>query len=139
MLRNDREIIAAASNFETLKDAYSLPRIDACLEALSGAAWFSTFDLRNSYYQIEVAEADQDMTAFICRGGPYRFLRMPTGLSNSGATFQRLVDITLSGLAYDICLAYIDDIIVFSRTLPEHLSRLHAMLEIAISGVEDQV
>jgi transposase InsO family protein len=115
-------------NLATLKDAYSLPRIDACLDALSGATWFSTFDLRNSYYQIEMAEADRDKTAFICRAGQYRYKRMPMGLCNSGATFQRLVDISLSGLSYEICLAYIDDILVFSRSLPEHLSRLRTVL-----------
>jgi hypothetical protein len=115
-------------NEVTLKDAYSLPRIDACLDALAGSVWFSTVDLRNSYYQVELAEADRDKTAFVCRGGQYRFKRMPLGLCNSGATFQRLVDIVLSGLSYDICLAYIDDILVYSRSLPEHLSRLRTVL-----------
>lgn len=115
-------------NNVTRKDAYCLPRIDACLDALSGAVWFSTFDLRNSYYQIELDEDARDKTSFICRGGQFRYLRMPMGLCNSGATFQRLVDVTLSGLAYDVCLAYIDDIIVFSKTLTEHLSRLESVL-----------
>jgi transposase InsO family protein len=115
-------------NLTTRKDAYSLPRIDACLDSLSGAVWFSTFDLRNSYYQVEVAEKDRDKTAFICRGGQYRYCRMPMGLCNSGATFQRLVDVILSGLSYDICLAYIDDLLVFSRSLPEHLDRLKIVL-----------
>ena len=115
-------------NGVTLKDAYSLPRIDACLDALAGSVWFSSFDLRNSYYQVELAEADRDKTAFVCRGGQYRFKRMPMGLCNSGATFQRLVDVVLSGLSYDICLAYIDDILVYSRSLPEHLSRLRTVL-----------
>src|SRR5664279_521691 len=54
---------------------------------------------------------------------------MPFGLCNAGATFQRLVDTVLSGLAYKVCLAYIDDIIVFSRSIPEHLVRLRAVLE----------
>ena len=116
-------------NQATRKDAYSLPRIDSCLDALSGAKWFSTFDLRNSYYQVELAKEDRDKTAFICRGGQYRYIRRPMGLCNSGATFQRLVDVTLSGLSYDICLAYIDDIIVYSRSLPEHLSRLRMVLD----------
>jgi hypothetical protein len=110
------------------KDAYCLPLISTCIDALAGAEWFSTFDLRKSYYQIEVREADRDKTAFICRGGQYRFGRMPMGLCNSGASFQRMMDVVLSGLAFDVCLAYIDDIIVYSRSLDEHIERLKAVL-----------
>jgi len=54
---------------------------------------------------------------------------MPFGLCNAGATFQRLVDIVLSGLTYEICLAYIDDIVLFSRTIDEHFDRLRSVLE----------
>jgi len=89
-------------NLATKKDAYCLPRIDVCLDAMAGAAWFSTFDLRSSYYEIELDEASKEKTAFIIRGGQHQHIRMPMGLCNSGATFQRLIDIT--GLSYDICI-----------------------------------
>lgn len=123
-----------ALNQVTKKDAYCLPRIDVCLDAMAGAAWFSTFDLRSSYYQVEMDESSKEKTAFICRGGQYQHVRMPMGLCNSGATFQRLIDIVLTGLSYDVCMAYIDDIIVYSRTLEEHFARLRTVLARLVSA-----
>ena len=114
-------------NSVTQKVAYPLPRTDVCLDALAGARWFSTFDLRSSYHQVPVAPQDADKTAFICREGMYRFKKMPFGLCNAGATFQRLMDIILSGLTFEICLAYLDDIIVFSADEASHLERLQAV------------
>jgi len=84
-------------NSSTKKDAYPLPRIDVCLDAMSSAKWFSTFDLRSSYHQVRVEPEDMDKTAFICPRGQFRFKTMPFGMSNSGATFQRLMDIVMSG------------------------------------------
>jgi len=98
----------------TRKDAYSLPRTDVCLDALAGSSWFSTLDMKCSYHQVEMEPADSDKTAFICREGMFKYLTMPFGLCNAGATFQRLVDIVLSGLNYEICLVYIDDLVLFS-------------------------
>jgi len=100
-----------------------------CLDALTGAVWFSTFDLRNSYHQVEMNPSDTDKTAFVCREGMYKFLTMPFGLVNAAATFQRLMDVVLSGLSYEICLTYLDDIVLFSRTIDEHFERLHVLLE----------
>ena len=115
-------------NSLTRKDAYPLPRIDACLDAMSGAQWFSTFDLRSSYHQVKVDPKDSDKTAFICPRGMYRFRTMPFGLCNAGATFQRLMDIVMSGLHPEICLIYLDDIIVFSASAEQHLERLITVL-----------
>jgi hypothetical protein len=115
-------------NAVTVKDAYPLPRTDVCFDALSGSQWFSTFDLRSSYHPVEMDPRDAEKTTFVCREGSFKFLTMPFGLCNAEATFQRLMDVTMSGLAYDICLTYIDDIIVFPRTLSEHLERLEAVL-----------
>jgi len=116
-------------NTVTRKDAYPLPRIDACLDAMSSAAWFSTFDLRQSYHQISIEPKDRDKTAFICHKGMFRYRMMPFGLCNAGATFQRLMDIVMSGLHLDVCLVYLDDIIIFSRTIEEHLERLVRVLD----------
>ena len=115
-------------NSVTKKDAYPLPRIDACLDAMANAQWFSTFDLRSSYHQVKVNPTDSDKTAFICPRGMYKFRTMPFGLCNAGATFQRLMDIVMAGLHMDICLVYLDDIILYSRTAEEHLERLVTML-----------
>jgi Reverse transcriptase (RNA-dependent DNA polymerase) len=99
-----------------------------CLDAMSGARWFSTFDLRSSYHQVPVVTKDADKTAFICREGMFRFKKIPFGLCNAGATFQRLMDLVLSGPSPEICLAYIDDVIIFSSDENSHLERLEAVL-----------
>ena len=116
-------------NDVTRKDAYALPRTDMCLDALTGSVWFTTFDMRSSYHQVELEAADADKTAFICREGMYKFVTTPFGLCNAGATFQRVIDMVLAGLSFDICLAYIDDVIIFSRTIDDHFVRLRSVLE----------
>ena len=115
-------------NSVTTRDAYPLPRIDSCLDAMAEARWFSTYDLRSSYHQVPVAEEDMDKTTFICPRGMYRYRTMPFGLCNAGATFQRLMDVVLSGLNLEICLVYLDDIVVYSKTTEQHLERLEAVL-----------
>ena len=127
-------------NKVTRQDAYPLPRIDVCLDTMSGARWFSTFDFRSSYHQVETEPNDTDNTAFICREGQFKFVTMPFGLSCAPSTFQRLIDVMLAGLAYEICLAYLDDIIVFSSSVEEHLERLGKVLErILASGLKIKV
>ncbi|OWZ11418.1 Pol Polyprotein [Phytophthora megakarya] len=111
-----------ALNAVTKKDVYSLPRIDETLESLGGARLFTTLDLRAGYWQVRVAECDRDKTAFITKRGLFRFRRMPFGLSNAPATFQRLMNGVLRGLTWTSCLVYLDDIIVFSRGgIEEHV------------------
>ena len=70
------------------KDAYPLPRIDACLDAMNGARWFSTFDLRSGYYQVLMDEESRDKITFVTREGTFRFRVMPFGLTGAPATFQ---------------------------------------------------
>ena len=114
-------------NSLTTKDAYPLPRVDICLNTLSGAAWYSTFDLRSGFHQVAMDPRDANKTTFVCHRGTYRFPKMPFGLCNAPATFQRLMDTVLSGLNYEVCLAYLDDIIVFSHDLDTHLQRLELL------------
>ena len=84
----------------TRKDAYPLPRID---DTLSGSKWFTTLDLLSEYWQVEVATTDREKTAFVTRDGLYEFNVMPFGLCNAPATFQRLMDMVLSGLQWTSC------------------------------------
>ena len=111
-------------NSITYKDSYPLPLIDNCLNALSGSSWYSTLDLRSGYYNIPIAEADRDKSAFILRQGCFRFTVMPFGLTCVPLVFQRLMDVVLCGLSYQACLVYLDDIIVFGKTFDEQLTRL---------------
>jgi len=103
--------------------------VDSCIDAMSGAGWFSTIDLRSSYHQVHVASEDPEKTTFICRRGMYKFNTMPFGLCNAGATFQRLMDIVMSGLHLNICLVYLYDIVVFAKTPEEHLERLKTVFQ----------
>lgn len=117
-----------ALNKITRKDVYPLPRIDDALDSLQGAEYFSSIDLRSGYWQIPVSESDKEKTAFATPDGLYEFNVMPFGLCNAPATFERMVDNVLRGLKWKTCLCYLDDIVVFSATFPEHLQRLEQVL-----------
>jgi len=111
-------------NDVTRKDTQPLSQIDDTLDALSGACWFSTLDLAAGYWQVEVHPDDREKTAFVTPFGMHQFCVMPFGLCNAPGMFQRLMELTLSGLHWTTCLVYLDDIIIFSRTVEEHLERL---------------
>ena len=113
----------------TVKDSYPLPRIDDSLDALSGAKWFSSLDLRSGYWQVKMDPKDKEKTAFTSPYGLYQFTTMPFGLANAPSTFQRLMDLVLVGLHWEACLIYLDDVIVFGRSFEEHLERLRSVLE----------
>ena len=111
-------------NTSTKKDVYPLPRIEDALDHLGGAKFFSTLDSISGFYQIEVDEKDQEKTAFITPDGLYHFKRMPMGLCNSPATFQRLMDTIFCGMQWTTLLIYLDDIIVYGKTFDEMCNRL---------------
>lgn len=108
----------------TINDKYPIPNIDEILEKLGRCQYFTTLDLAKGFHQIEIHEKDIPKTAFSVEGGHYEFLRMPFGLKTAPATFQRLMNNVLSDLINKICLVYLDDIIVFSTSLHEHLESL---------------
>ena len=117
-------------NAATIKDAHPLPRIDDLLDALHGAKWFSTLDLKSGYWQVPIAEQDKEKTAFRTSSGQlFEFNQVPFGLCNAPATFSCLMDCVLAGLHWETCLFYLDDIIVFSSTWEEHLARLREVFE----------
>ena len=108
-------------NSRTVKDAYSLPKIESILDSLLGAKIFSTLDLKAGYWQVEMAEECKAHTAFTC--GPLGFYEcntMPFGATNAPATFQRLMHDCLGDLNMRWCIVYLDDIIIFSDTKEEH-------------------
>jgi hypothetical protein len=115
-------------NAVTVRDSYPLPRMDECIESLGDAKILTTLDCNSGYWQIPVRPEDREKTTFTSHEGLYWFLRMPFGLRNAPATFQRFVDINLSGLNWKTCLVYLDDVIVFSKNPAEHMAHLDAVL-----------
>eukprot|EP00170_Pyropia_yezoensis_P004723 contig_19176_g4737 len=87
-------------------------------------------DANASYWQIPVALEDLDKTTFTCHEGTYKYVRLPFGLTSAPATFQRAIDMILSGVQWKTCLVYLDDVIVFSRSHEEHLAHLEEVFEL---------
>ena len=117
-------------NDVTIKDSHPLPRIDDTLDALSGSTLFSVVDLRSGYWNVKISDKDKPKTAFSIPGsGLWQFTKMSFGLCNAPATFVRLMERVLRGLSWKICLVYLDDIIVFSKTFTQHLENLSQVFE----------
>ncbi|XP_063059157.1 retrovirus-related Pol polyprotein from transposon 412 [Engraulis encrasicolus] len=115
-------------NAKTRKDAFPLPRIEESLDALTGARWFSTLDLASGYNQVPVREEDRPKTAFCTPFGLFEWNRMPFGLCNAPSTFQRLMQRIFGDQQCQSLLLYLDDIVVFSSTVAQHVERLGAVL-----------
>ena len=110
-------------NAITRKDVFPLPRIDDLLDQLKGKSVFSTLDAKTGYWQIRMEESSREKTAFVTSNGLYEFRVMPFGLCNAPATFQRVMQKVLAGLS-EFCSVYIDDILVFSSSIEEHVEHL---------------
>ena len=105
------------------------PRVDDCLDMLSGMKYFSTLDLASGYWQVAMSPESKEKTAFITHEGLYKFDVMPFGLYNAPATFQRLMGKVLSRLFPKKYMVYLDDILVMRCTFQEHLDILREVLE----------
>ena len=115
-------------NEVTCKDRYPLPRIDEILDALGKAKIFSTLDATSGYYQIAMKEEDIKKTAFASKNGFFEFTRMPFGLCNAPATFQRAMDQVFKKDKWKFVIPYLDDIIVFSENIEEHIQHVEIVL-----------
>ena len=117
-------------NAKTKKDSHPLPRGPETMESLVGARYFSTVDLKSGFWQIKMAEESRQYTASTVSSlGIYEFLRMPYGLCNAPATFQRLMQNCLGELNLQYALIYLDDVIMYSCMPEDHLKRLQAVLD----------
>ncbi|XP_057329925.1 uncharacterized protein LOC130670528 [Microplitis mediator] len=116
-------------NEKTIGDAQPLPLITEILEQLGGAIYFSTLDLKSGYHQVEVDPADRHKTAFSTAFGHFEFSRMPFGLKTAPATFQRIMNIVLSGLQGIEVFVYLDDIVIYASSLEEHSLKLERVMK----------
>ncbi|KAL7292694.1 hypothetical protein TKK_0013817 [Trichogramma kaykai] len=116
-------------NKKTVGDAYPLPNITDIMDQLGEASYFSTFDLASGFHQITMKSEDKLKTAFSTLNGHYQYCRMPMGLKNAPATFQRLMDRVLRGLQNTEMLVYLGDIIIYAKDLKEHDAKVRRLLD----------
>ena len=116
-------------NAVTRDVAYPIPHTQDCLDVVAGATLFLTMDITAAYHQIPVAKEDILKTAFITKYGLYEFKTLPFGLKTAAQTYQRLMELALSGLQWTACLIYLDDVIVYGKTFEEHLQWLSVVLQ----------
>jgi RNase H-like domain found in reverse transcriptase/Reverse transcriptase (RNA-dependent DNA polymerase)/Integrase zinc binding domain/Integrase core domain len=117
-------------NEVTVKDSYPLPRMDDCLDSLGSATIFTTLDANSGYWQLDVAKDDRDKTTFTSHMGTFRFTRMPFGLVNAPATFQRSMDVLLAPVLWSKAIVYLDDIIIFSSSMEAHIRDVDQVLSL---------
>lgn len=134
--QNERQYYAILSRLQESewdkkkkKDAYPIARIDDTFDTLSGAKFFPYVDMANIYWQVELEEEGKGKTAFWTPYGLFKFNVMTFGLTEAPSLFQRLMENVLKRLQFEICLTYLDDVVIFSSTFEEHLERLRCVFD----------
>ncbi|WVZ80118.1 hypothetical protein U9M48_027621 [Paspalum notatum var. saurae] len=116
-------------NAVTLKSKCPLPRIDALLDQLKGARYFSKIDLRSGYHQMKIREEDIPKTAFVTRYGHHEFTVVSSGLTNAPAYFMNMMNLIFKEELDQFVMVFTDDILIYSKTREQHEKHLRAVLE----------
>jgi len=118
-----------ALNDATVKDTFPLPLIDDIMNDTHGAKIFSKIDLAQAYHQIRMKDSDISKTAFTTKNGSYEYTVMPFGLCNAPSVFQRAITQALEGLIGITCVAYLDDILIYSKNEEQHDKHVREILD----------
>ena len=113
-----------------MKCRFPIPRLDVILDEVSGAQFFSKFDLRSGYHQIRMKEGDEWKTGFETKYGLYEWLVMPFGLTKVSSTFLHLMNGVLLPFPSKLVVVYLDDILVHNTTVDEHLEHLRSLFDV---------
>ncbi len=119
----------SALNKVTVKDQYPLPLISELLDRLKDAKVFTKLDLRRAYNLIHVKQGDEWKTAFRTRYRHFEYLAMPFSLTNAPATFQAFINYVLREYLDKFCLTYLDDILIFSKSIDKHAKHVRSVLD----------
>jgi len=113
----------------TIKNRYPLPLTSEILDRTNGAMYFTKFDLPEAYYRLRIKQGDEPKTAFRTRYGHYEYLVMPFGLTNAPGSFQAFINSVLHEFLDTFCIAYMDDILIYSNTYEEHVQHVRQVLQ----------
>src|SRR6266545_2709612 len=118
------------TNEVTKKNQYPIPRLMEIFASFGGAGWFTSLDLASRYWQVEMEPKSREVTAFITPWGLFEWNRMPFGLCNAPATFQRLINQVLRKYLGKFVLVYLDDIIIYSKTFEKHKEHVRLVFKV---------